>query len=529
MAAGLIIAGSAFAGLPATAASEPSGTVVDGVYEEPTNLNPILGPYSNSPQMIEASMFRNLFEALPNGTIAPELATVVPTVANGGISKNGLVYTIHLRKGIKWSDGQPFTAMDVWETYHVITSPLVNAVTTQGFDDIAKFQIVNPYEVRMTLKHPYAPFIVAAWTNTGPAIIPWHIFKNIPLSKVNTCSFNHDPTATLGPYKFQSWVPGTSITVTANPYWWGPKDKSKTIVFQIVPDQNTMLQDMMGGQINVNWFESVQQVPALKRIPGAKVFITPGPMWEFAQINFRNPILQDVRVREALMYAIDRNTLIQQVWDGYAKPLNSAQPPAIWAYNPHVQSYPYDPAMARKLLNEAGWKVGPGGFRYKDGKELTLVWSTTSGAPFRELTERLLAKWLPAVGIHLVVKNYDANALWGSIVPSGQGWDLVDTQQFDFPDPDLVDSATFETGGSLNFEKYSNPQLDHLYAEEQAATTQAQRKAIFTKIEEIQAKQLPALWLYAPDLIATTVHLKGYVPNPWYQDTWNCYDWQVTG
>jgi peptide/nickel transport system substrate-binding protein len=325
-----------------------------------------------------------------------------------------------------------------------------------------------------------------------------------------------------------SWQPGVSLKVTPNKYWWGPKPKNSAIQFDIIADDATELADAQAHSINVYWFAPIEQVAALKKIPGETVKVYPAPGFEYVLINFRNPILQNLDVRRALEYAIDRAALVKQVWDGDATELAADQPPISWGFNPKLKPLPYNPAKAEQLLTAAGWKVGAGGYRYKDGKELTLVYSTTTGNPWRQATESLVQYWLRNVGINVVIKNYPSNVYFGSVLPSGKGWDLGEEGNQNEPDAGVVTDESFYTNGVFNNGAYSNPQVDKLLNEQNSLTDRAARQKILQKVESILYQTQAAIFYYSSDDIVATYGIKGYQPNAWYEDTWNAYAWQKT-
>ncbi|SMC05843.1 peptide/nickel transport system substrate-binding protein [Sulfobacillus thermosulfidooxidans DSM 9293] len=505
-----------------------NGTVVDGIFEEPDNLNPILGPNMTFSAIVKTSMFHNLFQVLPNGTLEPDIATVVPTVANGGISANGLVYTFHLKQGLKWSNGQPITSKDVWETYKLITNPAVNAVTKLGWSDVKTFKILSPYSFQLILNAPFAPLIDTVFTGSSPGILPYSVFKNIPASQVNTAHFNVDPSVSDGPFMFKSWVPGVAITVQRNPYWWGPKPKASQIVFKVIPNENTLLADAQSHAINVYYFAPIEQAQPLSAISGAKVFFTSAPNEEMAVVNMRDPVLDNVKVRQALEYAIDRPALVSKVWMGHATLVGADQPPDAWAYDPQIKPYPYNPQKADALLTAAGWKMGSNGFRTKNGQELTLIYSTTAGNPYRDATERLLQFWLKQVGINLVIRNYPANEFFGTILPDGKPWDLAEYEYGQGLDPGVRPQVMYEPGGAENFGAYNNPAVTSLLQAQSTLVTEAQRRPYLFRVEQILHNDLPDLFYYSPQGVSASINMSGYQPNPWSVDTWNCWDWQLT-
>jgi peptide/nickel transport system substrate-binding protein len=510
----------------APAAAAASGTVTVGVTEEPTTLNPMIPQTGVTNGEVQYSMFRNLFMITPKDQLAPDLASVVPTVANGGISKDGLVYTFHLRPALEWSSGQPLTSRDVWETYQLAVNPKVNPSPGLGWSDIKTFSIASNTEFRITLKQPFAPLLITIFS--GPGIVPYYIFHNMPPSQVTKAAWNSAPTAADGPYMFKSWQSGQAITVVRNPHWYGPTPKSAAIVFKIVPDDNSMLVQAQAGNINAWPDFPVNFVKQVQSLPGAQVHAATGTGWEAPVVNFRNPILRDLRVREALELSIDRPALVKTLFGPYAKVAVADQAPGSWGYNNSLKPWPYDPNLAKRLLTEAGWKVGKGGYRYRDGQELTLTWLSFSGNPIRQEIERLVQYWWKGLGINLTIKNAPSNVLFGGLVQSGKGWDLFDVESTGSGDPSVLDYDLFATKGFLNFGAYSNPTVDRILTEMQSQPSQARRAQLFRAVETILRNQLPMLFLYYPEDLEATFHLSGFTENPWSSDTWDCWNWQAT-
>ncbi len=518
----------------ATASSAPSGssstasTAIVGEFEEPDTLNPIAGPLMFFAQEVQQSLFANLFTLQPNGSLAPDLATEVPTTANGGISANGLTYTLHLRSDAKWTNGQPVTSEDVYVTYQLETNPQVKIASNLGWNDVASFKVVSPTEFQITLKTPDQPFLATVFTQTQPGIVPASVFKGMTAAQVNSSPFGHDPTVTDGPYKFVSWQPGSAITVTANPDWYGSKPKIKTIIFKIIPSTNTLLTTAEANGLNVFAGVPIQNVPQVQKIAGSKLYYANSSLFEMIYTNQRNPILQDVRVRQALEMGINRQAIVTTLLQGKGTLLAADQSPASWGYDPSLQPWPYDPAQAGKLLTQAGWVMGSDGLRHKNGQTLSLVYSTTSGNTTREATQRLVQTWLKQIGVNITIHNYQAAALFGTILPSGSGWDLAEVAYNDQAANPASPQANFGTGGTFNWGKFSDPTLDQLYAQQSTMTSQSQRQPIMFKIEQELHNQLPALWLYSPQGIDATFNMTGYQTNPWMQDTWNVQDWALT-
>jgi peptide/nickel transport system substrate-binding protein len=511
----------------------PSGVIIDGLYEEPNLLNPTEGPTETFGGIVMNSLFANLFYTTPSGKILPEIATTVPTIANGGISKNGLNYTFHL-KHTKWSNGQPFTANDVKVTWQVIMSKGYVPASVVGWQDIQSISIANPYEFTIHLKTPFQPLIEDCFATAYPSIIPASVFQNLRGKAAADAKYAHDPTVTNGPFEFQQWIPGTSITVVDNPYWFGPKPKVKEIEFEIVTNQDTLLADMQAHSINVYWFVPIQQGSELQKTPGVTVSYANEAAWESATVNFRNPMFDmpnnphvpdGITVR-ALQMAINQHVLIKDVWKGRALPLAADQPPDSWAHNPNLKPYPYDPKEAIKLLESQGFTM-KGGWMYRDGKQFVVTYSTTSDNDWRAEDERLIQLWFKAIGIKMNIRDYPAQAYFGTVLPSGKNWDLGEFEYQEGLDAGAAMATLWTTGSNENFGDYSNPQLDALFTKQASELTQAERAATLRQAEVILHTDPPNVWLYAPQSIAATQGITGYSQNSWAYDTWDCWNWAL--
>lgn len=509
--------------------------IVDGLFEEPNKLNPILGPSMTYQTMVLQTMFSGLVTIKPDGSMVPDLATEVPSVGNGLISKDGLTYTFKLKKGVTWSDGQSFTSQDVKFTWETIMNPDVVPLSTVGYDQVASVETPDASTVVFHLKKPYPPFL-SRWA--GPIIIPEHVWSKVPPKEINNSEMNIKPKVTLGPFNFGEWVNGDHITMVKNPKYFGEPAKVDKIVFRIIPDQNAQLAAIQNGDINVYYFAPITQYKQLQNISGVDIHLLKVPVWwEHMVINLKNPILQDIRVRQALNYAIDKNVLINQVWQGLAVASSSPIAPATWAAPKDLEPYPFDPKKAAQLLEEAGWKMGSDGYRHKDGKVLELVISTTAKNPWREQSEKIFQDMYKSVGIKLTIRNVDAATFFGSLLKSGKpgteqgGWDLAEFQSATSYDPGVSLAQRFHTrsfpdkGGS-NYGYYANPEVDKLLDKVNTTVDEKERLAMFRQLAQSLRDDPACVYLYLPYEINATRGMTGYVPTAWGVDTWNVATWQ---
>lgn len=192
-------------------------------------------------------------------------------------------------------------------------------------------------------------------------------------------------------------------------------------LFKIIPSTNTLLTTVESGGLNVWAGVPVQDVARIQKVSGAKLQYTHTSLFEMIYTNQRNPILKDQRVRQALEMGINRKAIVSTILSGHASLLAADQSPASWGYDSSLRPWPYDPARAKELLQQAGWKLGSDGYMHKGGQTLQLVSSTTAGNTTREATQRLNQTTLKGIGVKIEIHNHPANALFGSVLPSGTG------------------------------------------------------------------------------------------------------------
>jgi peptide/nickel transport system substrate-binding protein len=504
------------------------GTAIDGLYEEPDRLIPNTSSLTYS-VMVQSTIFTPLFYTDAKAKLHPGLAREIPTVGNGDVSADGLSYTFKLRPGLKWSDGAPLDARDVdysWKTW--MNKDLIVA-STAGFDQI-KSTTISPDNLSITfhLKARYSPFI-SIWIDTAFPL-PAHVLSKMTAKQLNTSKFTFMPTVSSGPFKMVARKAGYSITEIRNPnYYRAGKPYLDKLIFRIIPDQVAITNALRAGEIDNSWFLDVTQTDTYKHIKGYTFVVGTGPNIEQALLNLKNPIFKDVRVRQALEYGINRPAMVKDVWKGTAILMASDQPPTLFSYNPAVKPYPFDPVKAGKLLDAAGWKMGSDGFRHKNGKKFSVRYSTTAHNTWRAQDELIVQQNLKSLGIEVRIVNYPADTYFGHVLPSGN-YDIGEFQNTFSYDPDPTIVTAFRSDQlpprGANWGYYINPAYDKLMQEEETTADQAQRKAIFGKMQVIMNHDLPSLWLYDPPTLhmyRNTLH--NYAPGPFSFETWNTWEW----
>jgi peptide/nickel transport system substrate-binding protein len=502
------------------------------VQREPNSLNPILSAFTIE-GFVNRLSFDNLLTIAADGrTVVPDLATEVPTTRNGGVSPDGLTITYHLRHGVRWQDGVPFTSKDVKFTWQAMVNPNNNVNTTVGYSDVKSVDTPSDDTVVFHLKKKFAPFVntIFAESDNPICIIPEHLLGKFP--DLNRVPFNQEPVGT-GPFKVARWVHGDHIELVANPDYWRGAPKLKSIVVRMIPDENTEINALRSHDIDFMFEPSPNLYLTLKTIPGIKIVLDPGPDALWMLMNTTRPPLDDARVRRALAYAVDKQALVDKFTGGSAKIAWSDQPSYSWAYNPNVTTYPHDVAKARELLAQAGWSAGPDGVLRKGGQPLTLQISYNSENATRRLAAVEIQSNLKDAGIDAQVKSYPGNLFFATF---GQGG-IMSTAKYDLavsgwiagidPDDHSLYACDQIPPVGTNYTHYCSERMDADQRVALGSYDEGPRKAAYAKIQELIASDQPTdyIW-FAVFPQAINPAFKGFAPNP-INESWNAWQWEI--
>ncbi len=526
------------AGGTTRAAGTVPGELRVATQRSPNTLNPILSA-NTTEGFVNRLSFDTLVSVDGSGKkTVPILATEVPTEANGGISKDGLTITYHLHSGVKWHDGVPFSSKDVKFSWQAMMNPANNVNERVGYEDVKSVDTPNATTVVFHLKHKFAPFVdtVFAESDSPVCIIPEHALARF--ANLNQIPFNQNPIGT-GPFKVARWVRGDHIELVANDDYFMGKPKLRRIIVREIPDENTSLNALRSH--DVDWiFEASEQLYKTIKARGDKdvnVILQEKPQTLQMLVNLSHPPLDDLRIRQALSYAIDKQTLVDKNTGGSAVVAWADQPPFQWSYTDDVMKYPANTAKARALLAEAGYSPGPDGIMRKDGKPLSFTLSYNVENATRRLVAVQVQAMLKAVGIDAQIKTYPANVLFatygqGGILTTGK-YDLNISGWVAGQDPD--DHSEFMSDqiprpphpDGVNYTRYANKEMD---AEQNAALAsydQAQRKPHYVKIQQLLARDLPIVYIWFPrQAQPINIDFKNFAPNP-VNEAWNAYQWEI--
>ncbi|MDP9018097.1 MAG: peptide ABC transporter substrate-binding protein, partial [Candidatus Eremiobacteraeota bacterium] len=501
------------------------------LYISPNSLNPILGT-STGEAMLTALVNDPLVTLDPKGNEVPVLAAQVPTITNGGISKNGLTVTYHLRKNVKWHDGAPFSSEDVKFSWEAVMNPANNVVSKRGYDQVSSVDTPTAETVVFHLKKPFAPFVDTVFSESDSPyqVIPKHLLAKY--KNMNQIPFNSEPIGT-GPFKFAKWVRGDRIEFVANPDYFLGKPKLDRIIAKIIPDANTEATQIRDHEIDFLPELPGLQYRDLRNAPDVVITSVESPQWEGIAYNMSRPPLNDPLVRAALSYGVDKKKIMDETQFGAATVATESIPSYSWAYNPNVIRYDYNPEKSKQLLEQAGWKMGPNGIRVKNGQPLSLQFIVAQGSSAAQTIATLAQAQLKPLGVETVMKTYSYTMLYATVamggILNGGKYDIAIYAWVYGGDPD--DSSSFLCDyippAGNNIFHLCNKDFDRAEADALAHPDRATRKAAYARAQAIMAKENPANFLfYRKQLHASNPDFKGFTPNG-ITPSWNAYQWSI--
>ncbi|MGH7682762.1 MAG: peptide ABC transporter substrate-binding protein, partial [Vulcanimicrobiaceae bacterium] len=465
--------------------------------EDITTLNPYLGQQLVLSYMSSLTMAWLVRYDAHNRPV-PELATVVPTQQNGGISKDGLRITFHLRKGVVWSDGAPFDARDVIFSWKAVMNPANNVVSRTGFDLITRIDSPDPHTAVFHLKEPYSSFLPTFFGTAGanPCILPQHLLADQP--NINNVPYNNKPIG-IGPFVYSSWQRASQVELVPNERYWRGKPKLEKVVFKIIPDRNTALTQLTTHEVDMwlpipsAYYDRVKQLSDVKLIRQASY------LFGHFDFNLSRPPYDEHPVREAIRYAINREELRRTIGHGIGIIQESPTPPTHPMFDPHIKTVPFDLAKANAILDGAGWKRGSDGIRAKNGKQLNVNFASSAGTPDVDARLELIRAWWKEAGIGLDVRRYVAPMLFGAYADGG----VIYTGKFDVvifswvnavtgDYTNLYDSKQIPPNGQNDL-RWRNAIVDKALAEFRHTYDASRQKELCWTIQEQFVKDIPSI------------------------------------
>lgn len=525
------------------------GTATVLLPEDIPTLNPYLSTALITSQVAPA-IVEPLLTVNPAGEYVPVMAARVPTPENGDVSPDGLRVTWTLKPGLTWSDGVAVTADDVVFTYEAATQG-ANSVRGGLFAKVVSVTAVDD----STAVVEFSEFDSSYLDLFQYGILPRHATGE--LADMSSWAFNRDPVGT-GPFVLGEWRAGDRIIMERNERYRDPaKPYLDRLVYMVVPSEETRVAMMVRGDAERMLWPGANQRDALQASGNVDYVLVPSIyiLRMFLNLGERgnpvigqapHPILGDLRVRQALAYAIDYDSIIDGLAEGRVQRANS--PFELGWYTCEVDGYDYDPDRAAQLLDEAGWVMGSGGVRVAkgakyaaDGTRLSLDVMGYTDFRLLEQTELVISDMYKSVGVELNVRNVEQSVLFGGWADGAArktgDFDILmyDTGAGINPQAhvyDLLASSripTEENGGvGGNYSRWSNPQVDAWLDEAGSSPSLTVRKADYCNVAEAINEELPQIYLYQfADGSALSVRLKGVNANTWAGISWDVADWYL--
>ncbi|MBV8198862.1 MAG: peptide ABC transporter substrate-binding protein [Candidatus Eremiobacteraeota bacterium] len=498
-----------------------------GADEEPDSLN-LMYAHTAASDAIVGLIFSFLLRYDGEGNYVPDLATAVPTIANGGISRDGTRIVVHLRKGVVWADGAPLTAADWIFTYHAVRNKDNAIKTTYGWDAIASASAPDPYTIDIRLKRPNVEVLgILAMGGAGYPPMPAHLLGKLP--NLNRAAFNEHPLSS-GPYMLREWNHGTSLTFIPNPRYFRGPPKMKEVIWKVVPDVNTLFNELATHEVDVYPSVNANSIARLSQVSGISIVHRLSANWRHLGINLSRPQLADVRVRRAISEAVDWKRIEQDVFHSFDRLAVSDIYPNSWAA-PALPPYRYDPSDARRLLAQAGWRMASDGVLHKGALAMHLTIYATTGHQENTQSQVLIQSMLRDVGIDVAVRNYPGSYLFAMDGPLYTGkYDLEWSVETNGPDPDNSGSwnAAFIPPRGANTSWLNDPIVNATSVAAAGTFDQTKRKALYQREEERIRELVPAVFFsWQSDYTAMNADLRNYIPAAFIGDTWNAWQWRI--
>lgn len=504
-----------------TEAATPGGTFIDSVTSDIQTVHPFLAEESASLTVVGL-----IYDTLVGGDV--RTGQIVPTGLADfwEIAPDNHTYTFHLNKNAKWHDGQDVTAQDAQFSFDAIANPESGSVYTGSFvDTVESWRAIDDDTFEVVAKEPRYTFlfdIQTAW------ILPKHIWEAVPFAEWRTDpgATGTDPSRVVGsgPFKFQEWRQGESVTLERNDDYYGKVPYIDSYVMRIWPDQTAVVNALLNGEIDAAGLEP-SDIAAVEGQPGIQVAHYPTRGFSYYEFNLNPNVTMrwhDEKLRQALLYALDRESIVNDILLGYAEVAQGTQPKVSYAYAPDQieTKYTYDPEKARALLAEAGYSDSDGdGILEKDGQPLSFELLYASGSPTSEQIVAYLQDAWKAVGVDMAPHALEFPALIEATTTS-LDWDVA---MYGFSwDASFIQDAMFGSNQyqvGFNDMMYCNPQVDELNAQAKLTFDEAARRDLLIDVSNIVNDEQPiAVLFFSEGHAAYSDRLQNYKPSTWGVD-----------
>jgi peptide/nickel transport system substrate-binding protein len=509
------------------AAQDAAGGQVSVHWRAPVTLNPLFST-AGFEQQVERAMFGALVKMSSALVPTPDLSETIDG------STDGTVYTFTLREGLTFSDGTPLTSADVIFTLERAINPLTGSIWkgrlsgvlgAADYDgasgEVEGLKAVDDRTIEVTLAKPDSAFLVNLCSFSGLGILPKHVLGEIAPEALKENPFSLEPNVSAGGFSFVQFATDQFLEMQKNASYPGEVGLDRILLPILTPE--VALGQLETGEIDVMTLP-VAEMERAQGLEGITVVAVPSPSMDFLALNFEREYLQNPKMRQAMMYAIDREGIVGSVLQGEGTVVNSSIFGPEWMGTPEgLNAYVFDPDMAKQLLTESGF----------DTSQVLQIMHLPGGSPEKDAAVAIMQQQLIDVGFNIEILPVDAAELNRRYIDEAD-FDLFYNAGGVFrADPSIsatyFHSANFTPGGG-NGSHYSNPQVDALFDQGKAQTDPEERKATYTELAKILNEEVPWIFLWSPNSIfGFRNRLQGFEP-PSYSDNklWNAETWTVT-
>lgn len=492
--------------LDASYPPEDGGTLVNATGGEPSGLIAMLAGESAA-SAVAGYIFNSLLRYDPNLELEGELAQ------SWQVSRDNRTITFRLKPGLRWADGAPLTSADVLFTWQLITDDNTRTPYAADYQLVKHAEAPDPLTFRVTYEQPYAPAL-ASWA--GLHILPRHLLAG---QDINTTPFARNPVGSHY-YRLEAWKHGERISLTRNPLATQGPARIERLVSRFIPDPASQFLELLADHIDTMGLTPIQYARIFPARPQLSrriaLYKELGNAYTYLGFNLKRAPFNDVRVRQAINYALDKQEIIDGVLLGLGEPVASPYKPGTRWSHPGLQPYPYDPAKARRLLQEAGYTDSDGdGILDRAGKPLAFEIITNNGNKPRAATATLIQRRLQEIGIKTSIRTIEWASFISRFIKTGDfeavvlGWSLgLEPDQYN------IWHSSQQGPGQFNFIGYSNPEVDRLLEQGRLELDPDKRMHLYHRFAEILLEDSPVVYLYAGyGLQAVHKRVKG-IPDP---------------
>lgn len=478
------------------APSAPAGTLRLPIINDPI-FNPVIAPDLGS-VMVNKVIYSALVRPDTALQPTPDLAT------SWEMAPDGLSWTFHLRPGVKWHDGAPFTARDVKFTFDQVLDLSSGTRLRSDFAAVEGVDVVDSLTVRFRLSAPFAPLLTLLGYNAG--ILPEHLLRGQRLS--DATAFNRTTPIGTGPFRVTQVTPGASVVLERNPHWYGTAPGLARIVFKVVPDVNAQVAQLRAGELDLITIEPAN-LGSVQHQEGIAIRQVPVVQHWYVGFNMMSDLFSSPLVRRAMSHAVNREAIVAGVLKGYADLPTGTIPVALREYYDSTQRpVAFAPDSAQLLLSQAGWtRDSDGKLRNAAGREFAFDLLVDKGNPTREQSALAVQQDLERVGMTVRLRTMEFAALVRDRVLPGN-YEAILIWWTTPPDPDQY--AFYSSDQDNNHVRWRNREADSLLLAGRRTSDPVRRREIYRAFQAVERADPPVLVLFYPrEIQAATVRLRG--------------------